>query len=133
MHCNLGNVILLLLVIGSIASSEACGKRKKNSPKYRDGRLEIPGRTRRGPNRLRRSVQDEALDVTPPPIDDLEREEVFSRIDLDNDDMVGVVEWSLEGGTLSDFWALITEHDTDGDEMISIVEFAEVPVRLIYE
>ncbi|XP_071484581.1 uncharacterized protein [Diadema antillarum] len=112
MHCNLGNVALLLLVIGAIACSEACDRQTKSAPKYKDGHVEVPVRQARA--RLRRSVQEEPLDVTPPPIDDIEREEVFSRIDLDNDDMVGVVEWSLEGGKLSDFWALITERDTDG-------------------
>ncbi|XP_071509276.1 uncharacterized protein [Diadema antillarum] len=131
MHCNIGHATFLLLVIGAIACSEACDRKTKSAPKYKEGHVEVPVRQAR--MRLRRSVQEEALDVTQPPVDDIEREEVFSRIDLDNDDMVGVVEWSLEGGKLSDFWALITEHDTDGDEMISIVEFAEVPVRLIYE
>ncbi|XP_071484574.1 uncharacterized protein [Diadema antillarum] len=132
MHSNLCYVTLLLLVIGAIACSEACTSQEESSPTYRDGHVEVRGRTR-STNRQRRSVQDEALDVTPPPIDEIEREEVFSRIDLDNNDVVGVVEWSLEGGTLSDFWALITDHDTDGDEMISFTEFAEVPVRVIRE
>ncbi|XP_072173326.1 uncharacterized protein [Diadema setosum] len=132
MHRNLCYVTLLLLVIGVIACSEACESQQKSSPTYRDGRVEVPGRSR-STNRQRRSVQDETSDVTTPPIDEIEREEAFARIDLDNDDMVGVVEWSLEGGTLSDFWALITDHDTDGDEMISFTEFAEVPVRVIRE
>ncbi|XP_072172966.1 uncharacterized protein [Diadema setosum] len=132
MHSNLRYVTVLLLVIGAIAFSEACEPNKKSAPTYTDGHLEVEVRKPGGMSRLRRSVIEESLDITPSPIDEIERDEAFARIDVNEDAMVCVIEWTLEGGRLGEFWALITDHDADGDEMISVSEFDEVPVKLIY-
>ncbi|XP_071509275.1 uncharacterized protein [Diadema antillarum] len=133
MHTNLRYVTVLLLVIGAIACSEACeSNNQKSAPTYADGHVEVEVRKSSGMSRLRRSVIEEDLDVTPPPIDEIEREEAFARIDVNEDAMVCVIEWTLEGGRLGEFWALVTDHDTDGDEMISVSEFDEVPVKVIY-
>lgn len=41
--------------------------------------------------------------------------EVFAELDLDLDDEVSVIEWSLEGGSVGDYWALLTRHDNNGE------------------
>ena len=41
--------------------------------------------------------------------------EVFGQLDLDADDFLTVVEWSIEGGSVKDFWALLTRHDENGN------------------
>ena len=62
--------------------------------------------------RRRRSTETEAEPTTTRP--EILNAEVFEKLDIDEDTFIHIVEWSLEGGSLKDFNALVADHDKDG-------------------
>ena len=63
---------------------------------------------------VEQEIEEEDGLTTPASISNIE---VFHELDLDSDDEVSVIEWSLEGGSVSDFWALLTRHDNNGKSL----------------
>eukprot|EP00057_Strongylocentrotus_purpuratus_P035626 XP_800280.1 PREDICTED: uncharacterized protein LOC584267 [Strongylocentrotus purpuratus] len=127
------------LLLFSLTLTQACRSQsnviKQIEPTYDDKNnvVEIRHSTRQTSIRFRRGVaveqeigEEDGL-TTPSWISNTE---VFAELDLDLDGEVSVIEWSLEGGSVGDFWALLTRHDNNADELISKDEFAQVQVRI---
>ncbi|XP_800280.2 uncharacterized protein LOC584267 [Strongylocentrotus purpuratus] len=123
------------LLLFSLTLTQACGSKpnviEQVAPTYDDKKNVVGVRVRHP--RFRRGVaveqeigEEDGL-TTPSWISNTE---VFAELDLDLDGEVSVIEWSLEGGSVGDFWALLTRHDNNADELISKDEFAQVQVRI---
>ena len=54
------------------------------------------------------------METTSPDSESDANTEIFTWLDLDKSGFLSVIEWSLEGGTVRDFWALLSDHDQDG-------------------
>lgn len=83
--------------------------------------------------RFRRYVvsasDDEATTTTMPALPT--NKAIFNRLDLDQNEAISVIEWTVEGGSLKEFWALLMKHDDNGDETVSRLEFEGIPVRRV--
>ncbi|XP_041476226.1 uncharacterized protein LOC121424563 [Lytechinus variegatus] len=128
-----------LLSFSSSSLTRACGSKTKvvdqAEPTY-DVQIDVVRvrhQSRHTGVRFRRGVEvdqesGEELGLTTPL--SISNAQVFDVLDLDVDDEVSVIEWSIEGGSVADFWALLSKHDNNADEMISREEFAPVQVQV---
>ncbi|XP_030852759.1 uncharacterized protein LOC105443105 isoform X1 [Strongylocentrotus purpuratus] len=124
------NLILAATLLSCILSSLTNACPPKGNPQLSTPR---PGDRGFGTFRFRREIgvgeeDDKTLISTPASImmDELVRV-LEQEIDVDE---VSVIEWTLEGHSVSDFWKLLNIYDKDGNDRISRSEIVQVQNEL---